>query len=347
MKHISFCFLVVILLTNISCTKRTYTNPLRTNSGNLLYVADPCVYQVDGTYYLSCSSDEGFTYYTSQDLVTWDSCGILYRIPDNDSIRTCLWASEVCAHNGKFYLTYSGYDPRCDKLVICLAVSDSPTGPFTPAYTPWIKQEESHSIDAHIFFDTDNTPYVYFSDNGSRDEFTGGYGGLRMARLKADMSGIEGPILHVNDEMQDWEKRSFERHLSCNEGATVFLYNGTYYMTYSANETHLGDYAVGVQTAPTPLGPWKKEDYNPILQTSYDRPERSEGGLPIVSSPGHNGLVIGPNGKNMYLIYHRHAPRVSEYPSNDRVTCLDRIWIDEDGRVHTSGPSTEPQDFPE
>ena len=52
-----------------SCIKGTYENPLRTSSGNLLCVADPCVYKVDDTYFLTCSAENGFTYYTSKDLV--------------------------------------------------------------------------------------------------------------------------------------------------------------------------------------------------------------------------------------------------------------------------------------
>lgn len=335
--------LLVFLIA--SCTKGTYENPLRTSSGNLLCVADPCVYKVDDTYFLTCSAENGFTYYTSKDLVVWDSCGMLFEMPEDCNVHKMLWASEVAMHNEKFYLTFSGWDEGSKKLVTCLAISENPRGPFTLKYCPWIELENDHAIDSHLFFDTDGQSYVYFSENGPNIGEIGG-GALRMAKLKEDMSSIDGEILHVNDEMQEWETRSYCRNVSCNEAPTVFMHNGIYYMTYSSNETHMGDYAVGVQTAPSPLGPWKKADYNPILQTTYDAPEKSEGGLPIVDSPGHNGIVLAPNGKDLYLIYHRHAPWVKEFPSNNRVTCLDRMWFDEEGRICTSGPSYTPQPKP-
>lgn len=336
------------VLAALPAGARKYTNPLRTTAGELLRVADPCVYDDGrGTYYLSASEEGGFSYYTSRDLVTWERGGWLLRVPDDEPVRTCLWASEVREHGGTYYMTYSGFSPQLNRLCICLAVSGRPEGPFRIVHSPWLTLERNGCIDASLFWDTDGTPYVYFSENGADPRTGTGFGALRMARLRRDMEGLDGPVLHVNDDMSaPWEQRMATPGTSCNEAPTVFLHRGTYYMTYSANETHNGHYAMGVQTAPTPLGPWTKAPYNPIATTAYGSPRRSPGGLPEVSSPGHNGVVVGPKGRHMYLIYHRHAPEVSTFPSNERVTCIDRFRIDRRGRLRFDGPSVTPRKKP-
>lgn len=349
-RHAALLILISILGCTLPTTmaKKKYTNPLRTTTGEMLRVADPCVYKTGETYYLSASVENGFNYYTSQDLITWEDRGPLFRIPESEPIRTCLWASEVQEHNGMFYLTYSGWSPVYQRLCICLAIASKPEGPFHIARSPWIVLEKNGCIDASLYWDEHGTPYIYFSENGA-DPVTGtGFGALRMARLKKDMTGLDSPILHVNDDMQkDWEYRMEAGTTNCNEAPSVFRHGDTYYMTYSANETHNGHYAIGVQTAPSPLGPWTKADYNPIATTSYSAKEKSSGGRPVVSSPGHNSIVKGPKGKYVYLIYHRHAPEVSAYPSNERVTCLDRFRIDKKGRLRFDGPSFTPKNYPE
>lgn len=336
------CYLLLLCLyVAVSpVSARRYTNPLHLTNGHVMQVADPYVYEADGLYYLSASTNQGFDYYTSRDLVTWDSCGCLFRVPEQEPIRTMLWASEVGYHDGCYYLTYSGWDDRLQRLAICLAISENPKGPFRLVYSPWISLPSNNVIDAHLFWDSDDTPYVFLSENGHFDGYGGGE--LRMARLKKDMSGLDGTLQPVNDERQPWELHMANPADYCNEAPEVFRYMDTYYMLYSANETHNGHYGVGVQTAPTPLGPWKKADYNPIMQTCYDGP-LSETGLPLVSSPGHCGFVLNKSHRKGYLIYHRHAPWVSGYPSNDRVTCLDRFRIDHQGRLRTQGPSCRPQ----
>ena len=113
--------------------------------------------------------------------------------------------------------------------------------------------------------------------------------------------------------------------------------NGTYYMTYSANNTGYSHYGVGYATAKHPLGPWLKADENPILTTDL-----SKG----VSSPGHNSIVASPDGSEMFIVYHRHADPEGTRPSFDRVVCIDRIFVDRQGRLKVQGPTSTPQPMP-
>ena len=334
-RHLATLFALFAAAIAISCSgNRIVTNPLMTDKGEILPVADPCVSMFEGNYYLSASTDTGLVSYRSADLQTWECLGPIAVFPEDDPLKTCIWASEVHLINGRYYLTYSGWNPATGTLDTNLGVGDSPCGPFTLIAAPLIHLEGKNAIDANIFIDDDGSAYLYFSENAASPEFPAGYGALRQARLTADLTRIDGPIMPVNEEYADWELKSVPRNVRCNEGPTVFKYEGTYYMTYSANETHMGDYGVGVQTAPSPLGPWTKADYNPILYTS-DADGMSPGGLPAVSSPGHNSVIFNEKGAPEWIIYHRHAPEVSSFPSNDRVTCINRMWIDGEGRVVT------------
>lgn len=297
---------------------------LHDTQGELLRVADPCVFEADGIYYMTASAEVGFDYYTSTDLHTWQHCGALFRIPDAEPVRTMLWASEVAEHDGTYYLTYSGWDPRSERLSICLATASSPTGPFTLRHSPWIALKERNVIDASLFWDKDGTPYVYLSENGNFDGYSGGE--LRVARLSRDMTTLDTPLLPVCKERQPWELHMKATADYCNEAPEVFRHRNVYYMVYSANETHNGHYGMGVMTAPTPMGPWTKAQYNPIMQTHY-KGSTNAYGIPSVSSPGHCTLVLNRRHTAGHMLYHQHAPWVQAYPSNDRVTCITRFKV--------------------
>ena len=131
---------VVSILSGCAGSKSdmTYTNPLRTVDGDTIYIADPFVYKHEGVYYMTgtTSVDSKFEYYTSPDLINWNFGGILYQRPDDHFGKDCFWAPEVKYYQGKFYMTYSCHDPARGMLLTCLAVSDTPDGPFKDLYTP-------------------------------------------------------------------------------------------------------------------------------------------------------------------------------------------------------------------
>ena len=61
-----------------------------------------------------------------------------------------------------------------------------------------------------------------------------------------------------------------------------------------------------------------------------------------ISAPGHNSVVEAPDG-DLYIIYHRHADASCQKPNWDRVVCMDRLFFDEEGKLHTDGPSAMPR----
>jgi len=314
-------------------SKKTYTNPVKTTDGKEINVADPFVYKHNNIYYLTGTTTlpdgEGFAYYTSTDLITWEYKGELYRKPANHIGSFGFWAPEVKYYKGKFYLTYSCYVKERDLMLTCLAVSEKPNGPFVDLYTPWFDLGYS-AIDADIFVDDDGTPYIYFSKNGTQNKLATGE--LYVAKLKKDFSGLDGDPVFVSGASQQWEKVKWEVN-RCNEGAFVFKKGRTYYMTYSANDTGYEYYGVGVSCADNPLGPWVKCTDNPLMTTNLSN---------NVSSPGHNSIVEAPDG-NLYIIYHRHADAYCQKPNWNRVVCIDRLYFDKKGKLRIEGPTSTTQ----
>jgi beta-xylosidase len=306
-----------------------YTNPI---GDTPVHMGDPFVLTHEGIYYLfgTTSPDEGFRCYRSEDLVQWKQRGWAWRTAPEGWATGAFWAPEVKFHRGKFYMTYSGIVRDSDpiRLGMALAVSDTPDGPYRDLYAPWFDAGYS-TIDGHIFVDDDEAAYLYFSRNGTEDGYS--YGINYGVRLKSDLSAPDGEPVKLMEASQDWERVNWNEN-RCNEGVTVIKHDGVYYMTYSANHTEYSRYGVGYATAKHPLGPWTKALENPILSS------RLEIG---VSAPGHNSLVLSPDGTEMFIVYHTHADPMK--PSSDRVVNIDRITFDAGGKLCVAGPTRSPQ----
>ncbi|PHN03374.1 glycoside hydrolase family 43 protein [Flavilitoribacter nigricans] len=311
----------------------TYTNPV----GDSIRMGDPYVLLHEGTYYLyGTAGKDGFKCWSSGNLRDWTYEGYAFKETTTSFGQSNYWAPEVIHYRDKFYLTYSckpkdtGAYP--DMMLVCLAESDSPTGPFTDKYAPWIDQGYS-CIDAHIFVDEEQ-PYVYFDRVGYVGDWPDGYmfGIIYAMQLDRDNLQPSGDTVRVSEAEQDWENpdSDFSR---CNEGAYVFKERDTYYLTYSANHWADPDYGIGYATAPTPMGPWTKAPDNPLI---------GKDSLRGIFGPGHNSFTSSPDGKETFMVYHTHG----SFEDKERTVNIDRIKIDDAGALRILGPTRTPQPLP-
>lgn len=311
---------------------KTYTNPV---SDTPLQMGDPFVLQHGDKYFLfgTNASNEGFKCWESPDLVQWTPKGWAYQETDASWAKSHYWAPEVKEYRGKFYLTYSAMPKSADtpRLLIALAVSDKPAGPYTDLFAPWFDFGYS-AIDGHIFVDDDGKPYLYFSRNGVQDGYS--FGIIYGMALAEDLSKPIGEAVKLMEADQPWEKVRYAEN-RCNEGAFVLKHNGRYYMTYSANHTGFPHYGIGYATADNPLGPWVKAEENPIAATNLEIG---------VSGPGHSCITRSPDGKELFIVYHTHAD--PKKPSGERVVNIDRLRFAEDGKLKIKGPTRSPQPMP-
>lgn len=322
----TLCYLLFSL-----CALATHIDVYSQNPvGNNLHLGDPFVLLDNGTYYMyGTTGDQGFKAWKSSDLKKWESLGNVYTRTDHSWGRNSLWAPEVASYKGKYYMTYSanGIDKNAG-FKLCLAVADRPEGPFNDLKTPWIEFQDWACIDAHIFVDTDGTPYLFFNKVGVVPEPWHLYGIIHMVRLSNDLLTAETEPKLVVQAEQPWEEMDPKYKSSCNEGAFVFKHANKYYLTYSSGFYASPKYGIGYATADSPYGPWTKSPDNPLVESS----ERIG-----VSGPGHNSITWSANGKTMYMVYHVHANPLK--PSGDRLVFIDKLKVNKKGQLKLMGPT--------
>jgi beta-xylosidase len=309
-----------------------YTNPV----GDNVRMGDPFVLFYNNSYYLygTNSSNDGFICWSSPNLRDWKNEGYIYRAVDTTYFGSGnFWAPEVIFYKGIFYLTYSCNVRSSPKgMLICLAESKSPTGPFTDKYTPLFDKGFS-CIDGHIFIDKSKI-YLYFDRVGTAGTWPDSYMFGIIYAMELDKKTLMpvGDTIRCLEALQPWEN-PLSKISRCNEGAFVLKTKGMYYMTFSFGHYADQNYGIGYAVSKAPFGPWMKPANNPLIKKDS---------ILGVYGPGHNSITFSPDKKELFIVYHTHASEKNK----DRTVNIDRIIIDKEGRMKVKGPTRSPQPLP-
>ncbi|MFO7906382.1 MAG: glycoside hydrolase family 43 protein [Planctomycetota bacterium] len=271
-------------------------------------LADPVVIQHEGTYYL---------YATGQ--VDGDNG---YRVYTSDDLvkwkrgpvvfrpgKPHVWAPDVWQDpdSGKFHLYYTA------NKTVGVADAEGPLGPFGVR-----RQLFDSAIDAHLFRDDDGRLYLYVVRlPGFR---------ITVQKMASPTEPTGKPRVILQPE-SDWETRN--GHVT--EGPWMIKHNNRYYLIYSGSGANTPDYAVGYATSDSPLGPFTRGENNPIIQRSDS-----------LFGPGH-GCAIRDDDGQWWHVYHQKRTAEVEW---GRFICLDRLWFDEQGRLHGRATRNTPQPVP-
>ena len=299
---------------------KSYTNPVQPGC------ADPVVLYHDGKYYAytTYSPDfprmtRGVRLHTSSDLVNWKDEGFVLENHDSWG-DSRFWAPDIVEKNGTFYLYYAA-DER-----MCVAIAKTPMGPFRQEKEVPIAPE-SIRIDGHVFEDDDGQRYFYYVSFGDGNEIWGG-------KLNDDMTSVDaGSLRMMIKPDQEWERHQWP----VTEGPEMLKHNGIYYLTYSGSHFENPEYAVGYATSNSPLGPWKKYEFNPVMKsTSY------------AHGTAHHCFTESPDGEEMFIVYHRHHTLPETEP---RQLSIDRVRFSPDPGggpdiLEIHGPTSSPQPLP-
>lgn len=354
---------LLLLITLVSCTGTKQKNEVFIPQNPLpVEFGDPYVLLAsDGRYYMYGTGGgaiDGFSAYSSDNLKDWKSEGQVYRgnIPGSWAVAN-FWAPEVYEIDHKFYMLFSAdwnYNPtnELENFRIGVAVSDYPTGPFVELSEGPLFDPGYPIIDANILFEN-NRAYLYFSrccyknpvesevsawarEQNLFDEIEESW--VYGIELSTDFDTVIGdPVLLLHPPKSslegkfDWESRSVtagEVNRRWTEGSFIFKESDTYYMMYSANFFGGEHYAVGYATSGSPLGPFVKAENNPVLEKDTDK-----GG--VVSGTGHNSICWSRDGKEMYCVYHGRTTSTG----HERLVFIDRMSIDDEGRLTVDGPT--------
>ena len=251
-----------------------------------IYTADPAPLVYNGRVYLYTGHDEdGSTNFTmrewrvwsSADMVNWTDHGSPLSLATFSWASANAWAGQAIFRNGRFYWYVPVTNRSTGRFAIGVAVSNSPTGPFTDALgRPLVENGE---IDPSVFIDDDGQAYLYWGNPN-----------LWYVRLNADMTSFSGGVNQIPLTTAGFGTRTgnASRPTLYEEGPWPLKRNGMYYMVFAANccSEH-----IAYSTAPSPTGPWTFR--GTIMPTQ---------GSSFTNHPG----VVDFNG-NSYFFYHNGA----------------------------------------
>lgn len=244
--------------------------------------------------------------FSSPDLVNWTRHD---KILDTSAIKwakRAMWAPSIIEKKGKYYLFFGANDIQSNDEYggIGVAVADKPEGPFKDHLgKPLIDKfhNGAQPIDQFVFRDKDGQHYLIY----------GGWRHCNIAQLNNEFTGF--------DPFPDGSVFKEITPAGYVEGPFMFIRNGKYYFMWSEGGWTGPDYSVAYAIADSPFGPFQR--VGKILQQDPS----------IATGAGHHSVIQIPGKDEWYIVYHRRP--LTETDGNSRVTCIDRMYFDENGII--------------
>jgi beta-xylosidase len=296
------------------------------------YFADPFVWSAAGEYFAvgtgpgeaagTAPSERVFPLLRSRDLVHWRNAGSALVRPPAE-LGDTYWAPEVAFADGAYHLYYSvGRADVGHQLRVARSVA--PEGPYVDTGAPLLDPSKvPFAIDPHAFRDDDGRWYLFYAcdflDHGECPPFGAVRAGTALMVAPLDgMTRLAGAGTVVLRARHDWQRFLADRPMYGGrydwhtlEGPCVVKHAGRYYCFYSGGRWETDTYGVDYGVADHVLGPYSDEgnERGPrVLRTIPGR----------VIGPGHNSVVVGPDGVTEHIVYHAW----------DAAMTARRMWID-------------------
>jgi beta-xylosidase len=288
------------------------SNPIITD----VFTADPAAMVSGDTVYLYTGHDEApgneqryvmknWLCFSSKDMVHWTSHGSPLAVSDFAWAKGDAWAGQVIERDGKFYWYVPVSHATIPGFSIGVAVSDKPTGPFKDARGSALITNDMTTeakigwddIDPTVFIDNDGQGYLYWGNSK-----------LYYAKLKRNMTELDGPI-HTVDALPGYT-----------EAPWIHKHGGLYYLSYAYQFPEKTAYA----TAPHVTGPWT---FRGILNE-----------LAGNSNTNHQAIIEFKG--QSYFIYHNGGV-IPNGGSFHRSVCIDRLYYNPDGTIKRIVMTTE------
>lgn len=283
----------------------TPASPAQAFSGNPVFpgwYADPELhlfrnrFYIYPTYSAPYEQQTFFEAWESEDLTNWRNVGRILDFADVPwSTNRAAWAPSAIERDGRYFFYFSAGDGAG----LGVAVADHPAGPFRDALGKPLISEYHHGaqpIDAHAFLDDDGQAYLYY----------GGWRHAVVVKLGRDMLSLEGDVVEITPP-------------GYVEGPFMIKRNGEYYFMWSEGNWTDSTYRVSYARSPSPLGPF-------TTGTCILRGDPAVG-----NGAGHHSVLSIPGADEWYICYHRRP--IDETDGNHRVTCIDRMYFDDNGDI--------------
>ena len=247
-----------------------------------------------------------FDAFSSPDLVNWRKHERIVDTGDIKWAKRAMWAPSIIEKDRRFYLFFSANDIQNDEQSggIGVAVADKPEGPFRDHLGKPLVDKFHHGaqpIDGFVFRDDDGKHYLIY----------GGWRHCNIARLNDDFTGFipfEDGVIFKSITPKGYV-----------EGPFVFKRNGKYYFMWSEGGWTGPDYRVAYAVSDTLFGP--HERIGVVLQQNPA----------VATGAGHHSVIQNQKDDSYYIVYHRRP--LGETDGNHRVTCIDKLEFDGNGRI--------------
>ena len=286
----------------------------KTTSGNPVFngwYADPEAAVFGKTYWIYPTYSDAyekqvfFDAFSSTDLVHWNKHEHILDTQHVKWAKKAMWAPAIVHKDNKYYFFFGANDVHENEIGgIGVAVADKPEGPFKDYLgKPLIGEIKNGAqpIDQFVFKDKDGQYYIIY----------GGWGHCNIAKLKNDFTG-----LRQFDDGTTYKEITPKGYV---EGPIMFMRNGKYYFMWSEGGWGGPDYRVAYAIADSPFGPFQR--IGTVLQQD----------AAVATGAGHHSVINVPGTDRWYIVYHRRP--LGETKANHRVTCIDEMHFDTDGKI--------------
>ncbi|WP_232336511.1 glycoside hydrolase family 43 protein [Mucilaginibacter aquatilis] len=293
-------------------TFKSVGNPVITHK----YTADPAALVYKDKVYLYTGHDvapkdqaryvmHDWAVFSTSDMKTWTEHAVPLKASDFAWAKGDAWAGQVIERNGKFYWYVAITHGSIHGKAIGVAVADNPLGPFKDARGSAIVTNDM-TTEAKISWD-DIDPTVFIDDDGQAYLMWGNTT-CHYAKLKANMTELNGPILKV------------EGLPKFTEAPWLHKRKGWYYLSYATEFPEKIAYAMSKSIK----GPWQ---YKGIINEIAGN-----------SNTNHQAIITF-KGKD-YFIYHNGA-LTPDHGSFHRSVCIDNLYYNADGTIKRVVMTTE------
>ncbi len=244
--------------------------------------------------------------FSSPDLVNWTKHE---QIIDTAAVAwadSAMWAPSIIQKDSKYFLFFAANDIQNNEQTggIGIGVSDKPGGPYKD-YLGEPLLDKFHNgaqpIDQFVFQDKDGQYYMIY----------GGWGHCNIVKLKDDFTGFE-----PYDDGTVFKEITPEGYV---EGSFMFIRDGKYYFMWSEGGWGGPNYQVAYAIADSPFGPFER--IGVVLKQDPS----------VATGAGHHSLIKVPEEDEWYIVYHRRP--LDETDPNHRVTSIDKLEFNENGRI--------------
>ena len=278
------------------------------------FTADPTARVFEGKVYLYPSHDipspvdrlkewfcmADYHVFSSENLTDWTDHGVILDqkdVPWGKPDGYSMWAPDCVYKDGTYYFYFpdapNGEGRR--GFAIGVATSKHPEGPFTPLDQPI---EGVNGIDPCVLLDKDNKAYLFW-----------GGGGLRMARLKDNMTELDSEPQTVEGLPEGFK-----------EGPFAFERDGKYYLTFPWVEDKTETLAYAMSD--NPMGPYTFK--GKIMEQS-----------PTGCWTNHHSIV---EYKGQWYLFYHHNDYSPEFDKR-RSTRIDSLFFNADGTIQLVRPT--------